>query len=390
MLREQAARTEAEAVSRAKDRFLATVSHELRTPLTPVLVAVTAMLDEAAASTPFRSELEMIRRNLSLEARLVDDLLDLAQIRSGKLHLERETVDAHALVHHVIEICRDELAMARVELVLDLRATRNHVHADPARLQQVLWNLIKNAIKFTPPGGIVTVRSRDLEDRRQGADHAALVLEVNDTGIGIDQELIPRIFDVFDQDAFSPARRLGGLGLGLLISRSIVEQHGGRLAAASDGQNLGAKFTVELPSVIAPETAARREGPLATDTHIPYPPLTILLVEDNADTLNYLRKILTLRGNNVHTASSLSLALQMASDLDFDVLVSDIELPDGTGLELMRTLRTSRTIAGIALSGFGSLEDIELSRSAGFAEHLTKPVDFRRLEKAIHEVAAGT
>jgi PAS domain S-box-containing protein len=390
MLSEQAARAEAEAANRAKDRFLATLSHELRTPLTPILATVTAMLDDATTPAAIRGVLEMIRRNVDLEARLIDDLLDLTRIRRGMLHLKREVIDAHSLVHQVVEICREDLRAARLEVRLDLEARQPEVDADPARFQQVLWNLIKNAIKFTPAGGSVTIRSRDADGAANGAAGAGLIIEVSDTGIGIERDVLPRIFEFFEQGELSSARRYGGLGLGLMISRSIVEEHGGRLVAASAGKNLGAKFTVEMPKVGATERAAQREKPRAPREAIPHRPLSILLVEDNTDTLNYLAKLLTLRGDRVRTAASLDSALRVANEVDFELLISDIELPDGSGLELMWKLRSSRPVAGIALSGFGSSDDIELSRTAGFGEHLTKPVDFRRLEEAIQRVTTST
>ena len=240
----QAARTEAEAANRAKDRFLATLSHELRTPLTPVLATVTAMLADQATEDSFRNVLEMIHRNVLLEARLIDDLLDLARIRRGTLVLKREVVDAHELVNRVIEICGDDLRNARLQLNVDLAATGHHVEADPIRLQQVLWNLIKNAIKFTPPLGRVTVRSRDRTERCNGSAGDAgggLLIEVSDTGIGIEADALPRVFDMTEQvEVTAASRRYGGLGLGLTLSRSIVRQHDGRLTAfASSGAGKG-------------------------------------------------------------------------------------------------------------------------------------------------------
>jgi PAS domain S-box-containing protein len=387
-LHEQAARAEAEAANRAKDRFLATLSHELRTPLTPVLATVTAMLDDPATPPGYRAVLEMIRRNVFQEARLIDDLLDQTRIRNGKLVLKREVVDAHALVDRVIEACRHDLRSARLELALDLAARRHQVDADPDRLQQVIWNLLKNAIKFTPAGGLVTVRSRDAQADSEGEPVHELILSISDTGIGIEPDVLPHIFDLPENERGSSSRRPGGLGLGLLISRSIVEQHGGRLSAASDGKNRGATFTVEIPSADAPLGPARAgaaRGAGAVDCHAAP---AILLVEDNADIRNYLARLLTLRGHKVHTASSVENALQIASEVDFQLLISDIDLGNGSGLELMWKLRTGRAVPGIALSGFGSSEDIELSRSAGFSEHLTKPVDFHRLEMAIDRACA--
>jgi signal transduction histidine kinase/ActR/RegA family two-component response regulator len=394
ILREQAARAEAEAANRAKDRFLATLSHELRTPLTPVLATVTAMLGDSETPEALRTVLEMIRRNVALEARLIDDLLDLARIGRGTLHLKREVIDAHEMVNHVIEICREDLRWARLQLELDLRARRHQVDADPIRFQQVLWNLVKNAIKFTPSGGQVTVRSRDHAGTSDGEVASRLLIEVSDTGIGIEPESISRIFDVMEQGGTSATRQFGGLGLGLTISRSIVEQHGGHLAAASDGLGQGATFTLEMPTVDvkAPEPARIAEP--ATGAHTdsgaaPQRSVRTLLVDDNQDTLKYLSRILSVRGYTVHTADSLARALALASEVDFDVLISDIELPDGSGLELMWRLRAIRPVLGIALSGFGSPEDVEQSHSAGFALHLIKPVDFHRLEQAIQEVTSG-
>jgi two-component system CheB/CheR fusion protein len=235
----------------------------------------------------------------------------------------------------------------------------------------------------------VTVRSRDGDGRAGVATGTELIVDVVDTGIGIERDALPRIFEVFDQGEASSVRRYGGLGLGLTISRSIVEQHGGRLTAGSGGPGLGATFTVALPAAEAVAVPAPLDEPLDPGRPIPHRRLTILLVEDNADTLNYLSKMLALRGHEIHTADSLGAARRIAGERDFDLLVSDIELPDGTGLELMWTLRAGRPVPGIALSGFGSSEDIALSRSAGFAEHLIKPVEFRRLEEAIQQVVAG-
>ena len=190
--------------------------------------------------------MEMIRRNVNLEVRLIDDLLDLTRIRGGKLHLKREAVDAHELIHRVLDICRHDPRAAGIRLELDLAARRHDIDADPIRLQQVLWNLVRNAIQFTPEGGTITVRTRDGGGAGKGdrpASAAALLIAVSDTGIGIAPDMLPRIFALFEQGSDSSARRSGGLGLGLTISRSIVEQHGGRLVATSEGEGLGATFT---------------------------------------------------------------------------------------------------------------------------------------------------
>jgi PAS domain S-box-containing protein len=392
MLSEQSARAEAEAASRAKDRFMATLSHELRTPLTPVLATVTAMLGDAAIPESLRTTLEMIRRNISLEARLIDDLLDLARIRHGALHLKREIVDAHELITHVIGICEEDFRRAGLQLSLELDAAQHHLDADPIRFQQVMWNLVKNAIKFTPAGGRVTVHTENRENRSAGMHPVAFLVEIRDTGIGIEADAKHRIFEGAEHGGTSATRRFGGLGLGLSISRSIVEQHGGTLTAASPGAGLGATFTVLIPAVASPASIAELQS-LAADASVMTEELDrrklrILLVDDNADTLKFLSIMFSRRGHDVVTASDMATAVRLACETELDVLISDIELPDGDGRELMNTIRSRRPIPGIALSGFGSAEDIEQSLAAGFALHLTKPVDFRRLERAIEQIAA--
>jgi PAS domain S-box-containing protein len=395
MLREQGARAEAEAANFAKDRFLATLSHELRTPLTPVLATVTAMLAEEDSPESFHSVLEMIRRNVILEVRLIDDLLDLSRIRRGSLHLQRELIDAHQLIHNVIDICRDDLRIAELQLQTNLLASQHHIDADPIRFQQALWNLIKNAIKFTAAGGQITVVSHNSDAVSHSQSRPNVVIGVSDTGIGINAEVLPRIFDVSEHGGSSTTRRFGGLGLGLTISRSILEQHGGRISVHSPGANLGTTFNIEMPTACAPaESATGDDSPpadrIALDDALTWP-IRVLLVDDNDDTLNYLSKFLSSRGYHVHTAADLASALQVASQAELDVIVSDIELPDGSGLELLWNLRRANSaIPAVALSGFGSSADVELSRSAGFAIHLTKPVDFRQLEDAIRHVAAST
>lgn len=398
VLRAQAARAEAEAASRSKDRFLATLSHELRTPLSPILATVTAILERPDTPEPLRASMEMIRRNVNLEVRLIDDLLDLTRVRGGKLHLKRETVDAHELIHRVAEICRDDVRRAGLRFAIDLAAVHHDVDADPIRLQQVLWNLLKNAIKFTPSGGTVLIRTRDGstqsaaagEGGHPGTDATApvgmLVISVVDTGVGIDPEVLPRIFDMFEQGSAETARRSGGLGLGLTISRSIIEQHGGRLRVTSAGPDRGSTFTVEIPTVQAAIEVPTIE-PFEPDAAAAgRQPLRILLVDDNDDTRNSLAELLTRRGYEVSGAVGVEAALRAAGSADFDLLISDIELLDGTGLQLVQALRSTHSVPAIALSGMGSFDDLELSRAAGFDLHLMKPIDMPELEEAIERV----
>jgi PAS domain S-box-containing protein len=388
LAREREARAEAQAANLAKDQFLAVLSHELRTPLMPVLVSVTALLDDPETPASLRPVLELTRRNVELEARLIDDLLDVTRISRGKLQLHREAVDAHALIHQAIEICRDEIGSGGLRLELDLAASEHVVDADPARLQQVYWNLIKNAVKFTPVGGRLSICSRNEENGSSNSCGKRLLVEVSDTGVGIEPELLPKIFYAFEQGESSMVRRFGGLGLGLAISRSVAEAHGGRLTALSAGKDQGATFLLELETVNAPLPPARAQPPAAYVTGS-LPTLRILLAEDNEDTLRVMARLLRQRGHLVATANTLNAALKIAMIESFDLVVSDIGLPDGSGLELMRQLRARYDVKGIALSGFGMEEDIRKSQEAGFTAHMIKPVDARQLDEMIHRLAQG-
>jgi len=295
-------------------------------------------------------------------------------------------VDAHVLLDQALEICRADIYANDLRIDVQLDAADHHVDADPARLQQVFWNLIKNAGKFTPRGGKLSVTSRN--DCQEGAAGATLLVEVRDSGIGIEAHVLPKIFDAFEQGDSATRRRFGGLGLGLAISRSVVSAHGGRLSAASEGKDRGAVFTLELATVAAPASVAESPAPSHRKGHAPRP-LRILLVEDNKETLRYLSWILGQHQHQVQTAESMASALEAAHDSSFDLVISDIELPDGNGLELMQRLGGGLEFPGIALSGFGSDDDIQLSKAAGFSEHLTKPIDFVKLEETIYNVTAA-
>ncbi len=251
----------------------------------------------------------MIRRNVELEAQLIDDLLDVMRIARGKLVYHRAVEDAHALIEQAVEICRGDVDAGRVALVLDLSAARHHVEGDAARLKQVVWNLIKNAVKFTPAGGTIAIRTRNADAPGAGRPGRSLIIEVADTGIGIDPDLLPRIFDAFEQGESDYARRIGGLGLGLAICRSVVEAHGGRLRAASAGKGQGATFTVELATVPAPAAADRPAAGPADGPAGPRP-LTILLVEDDPSSLKIMAKLLRQGGHRVATADGIASALR--------------------------------------------------------------------------------
>ena len=388
----RAARDEAEEANRAKNQFLAVLSHELRTPLNPILLAASSMLDRPAEPEEIRPNLEMIRRNVHLQARLIDDLLDVMRIVRGKMPLHWEVADAHSLIEHAAQICRGEIQDHRLDLVLDLAARRHHVSADPARLQQVFWNLIKNAVKFTPEGGSIAIRSAN----RPGPEGRGerLAFEIADTGIGIEPEALSRIFDPFQQGETTITRRFGGLGLGLAICKGVVEAHGGSIEVESPGPGRGATFRIALDAL--PEAAAGPDGESGEypDFRTPEPAdgrpgsLRVLVVEDEPTTLRLMARLIRGLGHAVTTAATIASALEAFDAAEFDLIVSDIGLPDGTGLDLMRQAVARRgPVPAIALTGYGMEEDIARSRQAGFAAHMTKPIDFTRLEAAIREVA---
>ncbi|HKV10901.1 MAG TPA: ATP-binding protein [Thermoanaerobaculia bacterium] len=386
------AHREAHAANEAKDRFLATLSHELRTPLTPVLAMVASLEEDPRVPGEIRSSLAMVRRNVELEARLIDDLLDLTRIARGKLGLNRRATDARQVIEHAVETARRDIEAKGLRLVTDLASGDRSVWADAPRLTQVLWNLLSNAVKFTPPGGEIAVRSR-VEGGGAGEE---LVIEVTDTGIGIEPDVLPRIFDAFEQADRRITRHFGGLGLGLALSRALVELHGGRLTAASDGRGTGATFEVRLPlggvqidlddsgSLFA---RVPPSPPVAPEAR----PLRLLFVEDHPDTAETVSELLRMMGHDVSVAGTVAQALDVArggaADGGFDLVVSDLGLPDGSGQDLMRELVRLYGVPGIAVSGYGMEEDVRKSREAGFSLHLTKPVTPQMLRDAIQQVA---
>ncbi|HEY2159269.1 MAG TPA: ATP-binding protein [Isosphaeraceae bacterium] len=376
------AKEASEAAGRAKDRFLAVLSHELRTPLNPILLGVTYLLESGEAPGSLRPTFEMIRRNVELEARLIDDLLDVTKILQDKLRLQLADSDAHAVLGRAVEICRGDIDDKSLVLVLDLSADRHVVRADGARLQQVFWNLIKNAVKFTPAGGSLAIRTRNAGD----PGRPRLVIEFTDSGRGIAAGDLGRIFEPFQQGT-ADVGRIGGLGLGLSISRGLVEGHGGTLTAESPGPGRGATFRIELdtlPAGAAPERVATRIGgdePAGSS-------LRVLLVEDEPETLDVFSRILRSMGHRVATATTLAGAVSTALSGEFDLIISDVGLPDGSGLELPGRLGGSRSTPAIAVSGFGMKDDIQRSLEAGFAAHLVKPIGFKELEATIRQVLA--
>ncbi len=360
----------------AKDQFLAMLSHELRTPLTPVLASAIALENEQALPENIQESTQIIRRNVELEARLIDDLLDLTRISRGKVQLNFEVVNAHTLLQNALEICQADIDRKHLVLRLDLDAHKVYLQADPARLQQIFWNLIKNAVKFTPEGGQICVStSNDAGDQ--------LHVKVVDTGFGIEPESLPKIFDAFEQAGWT---QFGGLGLGLAISKTLVDAHKGTITAESAGRNKGATFTLIFPTC---EKADARTAPAVSPTTPQRQTMRILLVEDHEDTNRSLTRLLRRRGHYVQSASTVQSALDLSKKEEFDVLISDLGLPDGSGIDLMQTLNSGRPLLGIALTGFGMEGDIRKSHDAGFKHHLVKPIDLNKLDLLIQEGTAA-
>jgi signal transduction histidine kinase/ActR/RegA family two-component response regulator len=377
----RAAKESAETASRAKDEFIAALSHELRTPLAPVLMSAAALREDDSLPHELREQMAMMERNLRLEARLIDDLLDLTRLTRGKLPLLRERCEIHSLISHAVGMVRDEAHAKGVGLDLQLRARWTGLFGDPARLQQVFWNLLNNAVKFTPHGGRVSIRTEDDLKTR-----GVLRIEVVDTGVGFSVEENEHIFKPFEQGA----NRFGGLGLGLAIVRAVVEMHGGGVRAASSGRGSGATFTVELPGATDPPSGIMAPSRTPAGKKKESTPKRLLVVEDHAPTLDVLVRLLTRDGHRIISASTVTQALEMAEQHEFDTLVSDLGLPDGTGMELMQKLRTRDPgLRAIALSGYGTEEDQRRSREAGFFRHLIKPVDIDQLRQALRELEAA-
>lgn len=375
------AQSEAERASHAKDEFLAALSHELRTPLTPVLMMSAALREDERLPEDVRAQMSMMERNIALEARLIDDLLDLTSIARGKLRLHTQLCDAHSLIGLAIDIVREDAQAKGIDLSREFAAHHSGINADPARFQQVIWNLLRNAVKFTPSGGRITIRTRDEEE-----DH--LCIEVTDSGIGIEPSVIDRIFLPFDQGFLTGDHRFGGLGLGLSIARTVVNMHGGHISAHSAGPHQGATFTVDLPGAMTPPHGvgdhSSDDGSQGKDsTSSAKSPRRLLLVDDHDPTLKVLSLLLRRAGHYVVTATTVAEALAAAAKESFDGVISDLGLPDGTGSELMEQLRDLYQLRGIALSGYGMQDDISRSHAAGFETHLIKPVDFAQLSRAV-------
>lgn len=383
--REQAARAAAERHSRTKDDFIAVLSHEIRTPLNAITGWVSVLLRRGPTPDMIKG-LEAIERNAKMQARIVSDILDVSRINSGKLRLVRVQTDPAELVSNSLAALRSEFEAKRLDVHVDWVSAAGDAWLDPERFQQIFWNLMSNAIKFSQPGGRIDVRLA-----RRGS---RLHLEVRDYGQGIRPEFIERLFERFTQSD-SPGNRIhGGLGLGLAIVRQLVELHGGSVSAESEGEGRGASFKVELEVGVPADPADGAQNMASQHaSDRPLEGLDILVVEDDDEATEMLNMVLTDRGASVRTASDCESALRAINAAWPDVLVSDIGLPRRDGYELIREVRARqipqglRPIRAIALTAFGRPHDRELALTAGFNEHLAKPLDAQALVSSIIEKA---
>jgi PAS domain S-box-containing protein len=386
--REQALRVQAEAASRMKDEFLATVSHELRTPLTAIMGWARLLRTDGLDATAGRHALDVIERNARAQAQLIEDLLDISRIITGRLRLEQATVDLVPVVHAVLDSVRLAAEAKEISLRADYTTNELAVTGDATRLQQVVWNLVTNAVKFTPPGGRVEVSLA----RQDG--HACVV--VSDTGVGIESDFLPHVFERFRQADQTTSRSYGGLGLGLAIVRHLVELHGGQVSAASAGHGQGASFRVELPlQAAAGETVPRAlpsapAPPADAPAHAePLAGLRVLIVDDDEDTRDYLLLLLTRHGARAQAAADADEALAELKRARYDLLLSDIGMPGTDGYELIRQLREYESLRGehtpaIALTAYARAEDSAQARAAGYEAHVAKPVDPATLVNTIN------
>lgn len=388
------ARDEALAASRAKDDFLAALSHELRTPLNPVLLLASESAEDATLPASVRADFATIRKNVELEARLIDDLLDLTRITRGKLPLDMQPHDVHNILRDALATVQADCDRKAIAVSLKLAAANSLVVGDAVRLQQVFWNVLKNAVKFTPERGKIVVETR------VGTDTGDLTVEIMDTGIGMTPSELERIFDAFSQGDHAGgggSHRFGGVGLGLAISRMLVELHHGTIRATSAGRGCGAAFAIGLPLIRMDSRSPIPVLPAAVPAPVDLPSELenssgmkgrVLLIEDHTPTRLTLQQLLLRRNYEVLPAGSVGEARDLVSREHVDFVISDIGLPDGNAYDLMAELRTRLGLTGIALTGYGMESDVARSYAAGFVIHLTKPLRIQLLDEALARLAS--
>ena len=378
----QEARDAAEKANQLKDEFLATLSHELRNPLNVILGYSELLLrmPEIEQSPRLVQMGEALRRNAQSQSQLINDLLDLSRLQRGKISLNQETVSLPAIIDNAVETVRTDAATKGVEIRLQANDQLLLVEGDRLRLQQIAWNILNNAVKFTPSGGRIEIALNNEGER------AAFV--VTDTGQGIDPSFLPHVFEMFRQADGSNRRRHGGMGIGLALVRQLVQLHGGTISAESDGPNKGSRFSVRLP--LLRETASLAiSAPAAAELDV-FSQTRFLVLDDSEDSIGMMEELLKLAGAHVVTATNGVDALRIASENEFDVILSDISMPEMDGFEFLERLRKidgRQDVPVIAITGFGRNDDVERARAAGFYSHLTKPIDLMALTAVLEQLA---
>jgi signal transduction histidine kinase/CheY-like chemotaxis protein len=382
----EALREAAERANRSKDEFIATVSHELRTPLNTIRLWSRMLAEGNLSAADAVRGGKVLERSALAQQQLIDDLLDLSRMARGQLRLELRDIRLVEAVEAAITQTLPLAQARRIRLAADVAGGTATVRADADRIQQVAWNLLTNAVKFTPPGGRVDVRLRRADARME--------LEVRDTGIGIDAQFLPFVFDRFRQGAVCTARRQSGLGLGLSIAKHLVELHGGTISAESSGPGTGALFKVSLPLARAPSEVADTAG--AARPALPnLSRIEVLLVEDEAAAREALARLLEQYGASVRAVGSCAAARRAVTQLRPDVIVADIAMPEEDGYSLMRDLRREererheRRIPALAVTALARMEDRQRALAASFDDHLPKPVDPDRLLAAVATLAGS-
>jgi PAS domain S-box-containing protein len=378
--REHGLRQTAEEANRLKDEFLAIMSHELRNPLNVILGYAELLLrmDEIKSAPHLNRMADAVKRNAVAQSKLIRDLLDLSRLRSGKLELNRETVSPIASIENAIETVRMDAASKGVEIAVEAPDDVLFVQADPVRLEQIIWNLLNNSVKFTPSGGQIIVRLEEENDK--------IVLTVCDNGQGIDSTFLPHIFEIFRQADPGTSRAQSGMGIGLAVVQQLVELHGGSVSAYSAGAGKGATFTIRLPR----SGNSKSHSLLGQDLGIgSLEGMSVLVVDDSEDTTEMVRHLLEIGGASVCSATSGFEALRIAREKEFDVVLSDISMPEMDGFEFLSRLRQlpgKEDLPAVALTGFGRPEDVQRAVDEGFYAHLTKPFDIQRLAMLLQKV----
>ena len=380
----QEARDAAEKANQLKDEFLATLSHELRNPLNVILGYSELLLRmrEIEQSPRLAQMGEALRRNAQSQSQLINDLLDLSRLQRGKISLNQETVSLPATIDNAVETVRADAAAKGIDIRVNVGDQLLLVEGDRLRLQQIAWNLLNNAVKFTPAGGSIEIT---LSNENESA-----VFAVTDTGQGIEASFLPHVFEMFRQADGSNRRRHGGLGIGLALVHQLVQLHGGKISAESDGPNKGARFTVRLP--LLRETARLRSPVAASSSPVElnvFAQTNFLIVDDSEDTIAMLQELLKVAGANVMTATNGADALRIAAENEFDVILSDISMPEMDGFEFLQRLRKidgRQNVPVIAITGFGRNADIARARAAGFYSHLTKPLNLQVLAEVLQQL----